>query len=161
MNEETATAPPSLVDLLDQLVEPQPPAPVSMMPETAGWAVLAALVLVAAAFGAWRWWRHWRADAYRRAALAELAAAGDDAARIATVLRRTALAAWPRERVAALSGEAWLAFLDETGGDGGFGGGPGRALIAAPYRGDGGASPEVAALAARWVRRHRVREAAA
>ena len=65
-------------------------------------------VLVAAAIV-----RHQR-NAYRRAALQELATA--DAGAISAILKRTALAAFPREQVASLSGAEWLAFLDRTGG---------------------------------------------
>lgn len=140
----------TLIDLLDQLAEPAEPAPVSMMPETIGWAVLVALVgwLVV------RTVRRRRANAYRREALALLAGAGDDARAIAPILRRTALAAYPRERVASLSGAAWLAFLDRTGGGPGFRSGPGKALVSAPYRDAERETPGLGALAAGWVRRH-------
>ena len=93
-------APTSLIGLIDQLIEPPEPPPVAMTPRTWGWAVLAALLALALAWFGWRAWRRWRANAYRRAALAELAAAGDDPAKIAEIIRRTAIAAWPRERVA-------------------------------------------------------------
>ncbi|MCB1402572.1 MAG: DUF4381 family protein, partial [Rhodobacteraceae bacterium] len=75
MNEDGAPAPTTLIDLLDRLVEPPEPAPMPMTPQTWGWAVLAAALALALAWIAWRAWRRWRANAYRRAALAELAAA--------------------------------------------------------------------------------------
>lgn len=154
MDQAARDAPVSLVGLLDELAEPVAPPPVPLTPQTAGWAVLAAMLAVALlALIAWRV-RRWRANAYRRAALAELATAGEDPAAIALVLRRTALAAWPRAEVAGLSGEAWLAFLDRSGGQPGFVEGPGRALLDAPYR-SGPPQPGLAPLAARWVRRHR------
>jgi hypothetical protein len=155
MNEEDAPAPTTLIDLLNELVEPPEPPPVAMTPETWGWAVLAALLALALAWLAWRAWRRWRANAYGRAALAELATAGDDPATIAEILRRTAFAAWPRERVASLTGRDWLAFLDSTGG-GGFSDGPGAALVEAPYRDGDAPVPGLGEIAARWVRRHRV-----
>ncbi|HMQ95081.1 MAG TPA: DUF4381 domain-containing protein [Amaricoccus sp.] len=155
MNEDGAPAPTTLIDLLHELVEPAEPPPVTMTPQTWGWAVLAVLLALALAWLAWRAWRRWRANAYRRAALAELAAAGDDPVAIAGILRRTALAAWPRERVASLTGRDWLAFLDATGG-GGFAGGPGAALAVAPYRDDAVPVPGLGEAAALWVRRHRV-----
>jgi hypothetical protein len=155
MNEDGHPAPRSLIDLIDQLVEPPEPAPVAMTPQTWGWAVLAALLALALAWIAWRAWRHRRANAYRRAALAALASAGDDPVAIADILRRTALAAWPRETVAGLAGADWLRFLDATGGGGGFADGPGTALVSAPYRA-GPPAPGLGALAERWVRRHRV-----
>jgi hypothetical protein len=158
MNEGDAAAEGiNLVDLIDRLAEPLQPAPVSMAPQTAGWTVLAVLLALVLAWLAWRWVQRWRANAYRRAALDELDAAGDDPAAIADILRRTALAAWPRGRVASLSGADWLHFLDATGGGGGFLEGPGAALASAPYRSDAAAAaPGLGALAARWVRRHRV-----
>lgn len=152
--EDTAPESTSLIDLIDRLVEPPAPPPVSLMPQTWGWVVLAVLLALLAAWLVWRAVGRWRDGAYRRAALAELDAAGDDPAAIAAILRRTALAAWPREEVASLSGEEWLAFLDSTG-DGGFAGGPGAALLAGPYR-QTGPAPGLGDLAARWIRRHRV-----
>jgi Domain of unknown function (DUF4381) len=158
MNEQDpATEAANLVDLLDRLAEPLEPAPVSMTPQTAGWTVLAVLLALVLAWLAWRWLQQWRANAYRRAALAELDAAGDDPAAVADILRRTALAAWPRDRVASLSGADWLRFLDATGGGGGFVDGPGAVLASAPYRSDAAArAPGLGSLAARWVRRHHV-----
>jgi hypothetical protein len=153
--EEEAAEVINLVDLIDRLAEPPEPSPVAMTPQTPGWTVLAILLALLAAWLVWRWVQHRRANAYRRAALAELNAAGDDPAAIADVLRRTALAAWPRERVASLSGRAWLQFLDATGG-GGFADGPGDALLAAPYREDAAPAPGLRDLAARWIRRHKV-----
>jgi Domain of unknown function (DUF4381) len=162
MNEQdAATDAVNLVDLIDQLAEPLEPAPVSLAPQTAGWTVLAVLLALVLAWLAWRWVQRWRANAYRRAALAGLDAAGNDPAAIADILRRTALAAWPRDRVASLSGVDWLRFLDATGRGGGFVDGPGTALASAPYRSDAAApTPGLGALAARWVRRHRVKAGA-
>lgn len=144
----------TLLDLIDRLAEPVEPAAVAMTPQTPGWAVLAVLLALLLGWLVWRFVRRWKADAYRRAALAELEGAGDDPAAIADILRRTALAAWPREQVAGLSGRDWLAFLDATGG-GGFCDGPGRLLAQAPYREDAGTAPGLHDLAVRWVRRHR------
>ena len=158
MNEDDA-APEivNLVTLIDRLAEPPEPAPVSMMPQTAGWTVLAVLLVLALAWLVRYAVTRWRANAYRRAALAELEAAGDDPAAIAVILRRTALAAWPRERVASLHGRDWLRFLDVTGGGGGFAEGSGAVLAGAPYRADAAApAPGLRELAAHWVRCHRV-----
>ncbi len=152
MNEDLSQL--TLVELLD-LLEPVPePAPIPLFPQTAGWLVLGLVAAAAAGWLGYRWVRARRRNAYRRAALSEIAKAGDDPAALALILRRTALAAYPRAAVAGLHGEAWLSFL-ETSGDGtAFRQGPGRAIATAPYA-SSGPVPGIAELAARWVRRHR------
>lgn len=157
----------SLVGLLNQLVEVDAPVPVSMMPQTPGWMVLAVVIAVALIWGARRvlLWR--RATAYRRAALRELALVGDRSVDVARILKRVALVAYPRNRVAALSGDIWLRFLDKTGGDGledgGFENGVGAVLGTAAYvqTAKSGSVSEYAAnsdglnaLACQWVRQH-------
>ncbi|CAB3787442.1 hypothetical protein LMG28688_02469 [Paraburkholderia caffeinitolerans] len=102
------------------------PASVAYWPQTVGWVILLALLVLAALVVAWFAWRRYQKQRYRRLALAELAqiaARMGDAAQRATaladlagLLKRTALAVLPRERVAALSGDAWLAFLQKTHG---------------------------------------------
>ncbi len=146
--------PTTLIDLIDSLAEPAMPDPIPMTPQTAGWAVLAVLVALLLVWFIVRAVQRWRANAYRRAALAALGEAGDDAAAVSAVLRRTALAAYGRARVASLAGGDWLGFLDRTGGDGAFADGPGAALASAPYRADAAPVPGLGALAAHWVRRH-------
>lgn len=116
-------APQSLLELLDKLVEAPEPTPVSWAPQTWGWAALALILLALAAWAVWRAVACYRANAYRRAALAELDRAGDDPALIAEILRRTALKAYPRTDVASLTGERWLRFLDAHAKAGGFAGG--------------------------------------
>ncbi len=145
----------TLSDLIDLLVPPPEPAPVSMVPQTVGWVVLGVLLALGLAWVAWKRWRRWQANAYRRAALEELERAGDDPAAIAVILRRAALAAWPRGDVASLSGDDWLRFLDRTA-DAGFVGEPGSAIVTGPYRADGEPVPGLGALAAEWIRGHRV-----
>lgn len=152
--EETA-APPAgnLIDLLDRLVLPGEPAPVSMMPQTWGWAVLGLILLALTGWGIRGWLRHRRDNAYRRAALRMLGDCGDAPARIAEILRRTALAAYPRADVASLSGEAWLRFLDNHAKGADFVTG-GQALALAPYK-TVATDPALTRRAMDWVRRHR------
>ncbi|MGV6848018.1 MAG: DUF4381 domain-containing protein [Marinibacterium sp.] len=147
----------SLVDLID-LLEPAPEPPaISMLPQTAGWIWLALAVLLAGVWLINRWAAARRRQAYRRAALHALVAAGDDAAAIAAILRRTALAAYPRSEVAGLTGAAWLDFLDRTYGGTGFSGGPGRILARAPYQ-PCPTDPLLQPLARDWITRYRVPE---
>ena len=151
MNEEREIV--SLVDLIDRLVEVAEPEPISLLPQTWAWVAVAAILLAALAYAVWRGIVRHRHNAYRRAALAELDAAGDDAAGIAEILRRAALAAYPRADVAGLAGEQWLAFLDAHANARRFSEGPGRALASAPYAGPAQV-PGLNALAREWVRRH-------
>lgn len=112
---------------LQKLADIAVPPPVSWMPQTWGWAVLALVVAALAVFALMRWRRRWLANRYRREALTELTLIeqrlGDPAGRaqalsaMPELLKRVALAAWPRSAVAQLSGEAWLAFLRRHGGE--------------------------------------------
>ncbi|HTO08909.1 MAG TPA: DUF4381 domain-containing protein [Myxococcota bacterium] len=146
---------------LQGLAELPLPAPVPYTPETPGaWAVLV-LLLAAVAALAWRALRRWRANAYRRAALRELAGLeqASDLARLPALLKRTALAARPRQRVAALSGAAWLEYLDGTMGGREFAAGPGRALATLSYTKQPSLSAEetraLLRLARDWIEHHR------
>ncbi|CAG4888981.1 DUF4381 domain-containing protein [Paraburkholderia saeva] len=111
---------------LQPLKELPLPAPVSWAPQTPGWLAVALAMLAIAMWIGWIAWRRHQRERYRKIALAELdaiAARLNDASRrdaalaaIAPLIKRTALAAAPRERVASLTGDAWLAFLARTRG---------------------------------------------
>lgn len=60
------------------------------------------------------------------------------ASQVSALLRRVAVIRFPEQHPAGLTGEAWLDFLDRTGGNGAFRHGPGASLASAPYqpRGD-------------------------
>lgn len=106
------------------------PAPVSYAPQTIGWALIGALLLAAFLLALWAGLRRYRRQRYRRNALRELADIeaslasrhADPAQRAALLaaiprlLKRTSLEVAPREQVAALTGDAWLAFLRRTRG---------------------------------------------
>ena len=108
---------PELIDLLEPVPEP---APISMAPQTIGWLWLGLALLIFCALLVWRFARHWRRNAYRRAALAELARSAPDASSLALLVRRTALAAYPRSAVASLYGDRWLRFLTRRMAAAGF-----------------------------------------
>jgi hypothetical protein len=146
--------PVTLLDLLDRLIEAPEPPPVSMMPQTWGWAVLALILLIAGMVAAIYMWRRYRANAYRRYAVKELEAARQDPAAVAAILRRTALAAYPRRDVAGLTGDNWLRFLDAQVSGHDFLEGPGRLVAEAPYRVTG-SQPALYSIAKGWVLRHR------
>lgn len=150
---ETAPKITSLIDLLDQLVLPAEPPPVSMMPQTWGWAVLAAITLAMMGWAVLKWRAHRRANAYRRTALQLLDGCDDDPALIAEILRRTALAAYPRTSVASLAGQDWLRFLDQAAKGAQFST-QGTELAVAPYR-ETPADARLTRMARDWVRHHR------
>lgn len=158
---------------LEKLVDIAVPAPVSWVPQTWGWAALGVMLLALAAWAIARWHKRREANRYRTEALAELdriEAHLDDAAgraralaEIPSLLKRVALAAWPRREVAALSGGPWVAFLREHGGGRGFPETAARLLDDAEYRPRqalGAMGPEEARAFARaaraWIEGHRV-----
>ncbi len=53
---------------------------------------------------------------------------------LSILLRRVALTRYPRQQVAALTGNEWLKFLDKTGGNGQFSNGPGKIFATGPYQ---------------------------
>ena len=70
------------------------------------------------------------------------------------LVKRTALAVYPRERVAPLSGEAWAAFIQAHSK---VQGGPGlNALVAGPYRRTTDHVAEAITAAREWIVSHRV-----
>lgn len=128
-----------VTDPLDALRPLHLPEPVSWWPPAPGWWAL--LLLGCLILGAAVWW--WRRGRVRRAALAELrriAAADLSAAELAgevsSVLRRYALAIYPRTDVAGLCGEPWLRFLQERFVGETFGKPTALALVEAPFRRD-------------------------
>lgn len=124
-----------------------PPA-VSFWPPAPGWWIVGAACVLAAGFAVAAAVRHWQRNAYRREALRALEMA--EARDVSAILKRAALAAFPREQVASLSGAAWIAFLDRTGGTA-F---ASTALLALTYGGMGDRDA-VVAQARRWIGHHR------
>ncbi len=154
---------------LDRLHDIVAPPPVPWWPPAPGWWVVGALALVLGARAAWSAWCAWRKAAYRRAALAELRALearGPDEGEceaavreIPALVKRTALAAFRRDRVASLSGAAWLAFLDRTGRTTAFTSGGGEALADLAYdpraaRMDAGDRAELFRVVRTWIGTH-------
>jgi hypothetical protein len=97
----------SLQNLRD-IVIPEPP---TLWPPAPGvWVLL--VIALAVAIALFLLWRRTRArNAYRRAGIALL----EDARTtrdVNVILKRVALAAWPRPEVAPLYGDDWAAFLD-------------------------------------------------
>ena len=103
---------------LKDFVEITAPAAIDWWPQTAGWLWLGAGLLAWLAYRGWQALRRWYRDRYRREAIARLqalAAAPPGQSLVGELnrlLKLTALAAFPREQVARLSGEEWVQFLN-------------------------------------------------
>lgn len=150
---------PQLLDLMNDLVLPEP---VSWMPQTIGWLVTAIWLVAIAVSAGWYGFRRWQKNRYRREALAELASleaqAKTDpsaaAGEIAALVKRTALAAFPRRTVANLHSADWARFLcDSAGGDAQVEHAAAQIAVAA-YRTDVDGNALVAP-ARRWIEVHR------
>lgn len=133
--------------LLREIVVPDPPA---FWPPAPGFWVLLGSVILVALLVAWQWRVDRNRNAYRKAGLSLLNGA-KKAHDVSVVLKRVALAAFPRDQVASLYGDDWAAFLHRTCPRSSF-----SALIAA----DANAPPhqELVDLASTWIRHHRVPE---
>lgn len=126
-------------DWLSQLAPAHAPAPPGWWPPAVGWWVLAGLLLILPA-ASFLWWR-FSASAHRRrlrrAAINELnrirsTAETERARQLQHLMRRYAIALYGASRVAHLSGEAWLRFV-QTHGGAAFGGPRGTLFLAAAY----------------------------
>ena len=122
---------------LTQLAPAHAPAPAGWWPPAPGWWGGALFLIVATA--ALVWWMREPRRALRRTALRQLryirASDADGAAvarAIENLLRRYALSVFGRERVARLTGEAWLGFVTTEGADA-LAGFAGRSLLAAAF----------------------------
>ena len=149
-------------DPLAALRDIHAPGPPGFWPPAPGWIAvgcLAAVAAVAAAVAAVRWWR---AGRVRREALASLRSlrarhrAGMPGAQIAVELsilvRRVALARRPREEVAGLTGERWIAWLESSLP--GIGAATRTALLDAPYAREHSFDvPRALAACEQWIRR--------
>lgn len=138
-----------------------PDAP-GFWPPAPGWIVVACLVTAAGITAAVVSVRRWRAGRFRRDALAVLrslrarhAAGAPDteiAIELSMLVRRVALARRPREEIAGLTGDRWMARLESTLP--GIGVSARTALLDAPYsRRCDFDVPRALAACEHWIRR--------
>jgi len=134
----------SLNNLRDIII-PDPPL---FWPPAPGVWVALGMILATLLLLAWRLHAVRKRNAYRKAGLLLLRSAetGRD---VAVVLKRVALAVFPREQVASLYGEDWVEFLHQSCPQNYF-----SAMLAS----EAGDAPnkELIKLASIWIRYHRV-----
>lgn len=142
--------------LLDNLAPLRQPDAIGWWPLAPGWWLLIGLALLTLLTATVWLWRRRAANHYRRVALEtldRLEAEGTDTAELNRLLKATALRVYGTQ-VAALSGDAWVAFLEthcesidrEALAD-----------LADVYGPESGRpSPETLAAARHWIRRHEV-----
>ena len=143
------------------------PPPIAAGLPAPGWWFLALLLLIG--LGACLVWllNRWRASRYRRAAKAELAALlaawqthQDHQVHLEALqhlLKRVALSCFPRSQVASLTGEAWVAFLDQSSAGRDFSMGAGEILIDGGYLPTATTEAELLGLhqaVLHWINRH-------
>jgi hypothetical protein len=134
----------SLNNLRDIVMPDAPP----FWPPASGFWVALAMVAAILLFVAWRLYTVRNRNAYRKAGLMLLGSA-ETAYDVSVVLKRVALAVFPREQVASLYGDDWAAFLHKTCPRSYF-----KALVSS----NSGAEPaeDLVDLASTWIRHHRV-----
>jgi hypothetical protein len=141
------------LDKLHDFYQPQSP---SWRPQTIGWYAVFAIAALALLWCTVHLIRRRRKNRYRREALNELAQV--EAAQLSGLLKRTALAVWPREQIASLSGAAWLKFLDSSVDEPLFRNSPENCLEEAALSGQQLPIEDESALrnaAGAWIRRHK------
>ncbi len=148
------------------------PPPVPWWPPAPGWYAVLAVALVLLGWAGLVLARRHRANRYRREALRGLAGleamaangtgvGGEALPGLPLLLKRTALTAFPRRSVAALSGAAWHRFLDESADMQVFTDGLGPILDRISYDPSAGSTLDrdetrrLFAAARRWLKRHR------
>jgi hypothetical protein len=137
----------SLSNLRDIVIPDAPP----FWPPASGVWVALAMIAATLIFVAWQLHTARQRNAYRKAGLMLLGSA-ETAYDVSVVLKRVALAVFPREQVASLYGDDWAAFLHKTCPRSYF-----KALVSS----DSSAEPgeDLLGLAGTWIRYHRVPKA--
>jgi len=147
-----------LLNLMHGLVMPEP---VAWLPQTAGWWIVIGWLSAVVLLSGWKVTRRRLRNRYRRDALAELKAIdtssglapAESAQRIAALLKRTALVAYPRQEVASLFGKDWAQFLSESANNDKQIADVADRLASASYRPDADGRA-LSQPARRWIRLH-------
>lgn len=146
---------------LQELRDVHLPDPISLWPPAPGWWMIFGAVVAGVIVSLWILTYRRRTRA-RRLAMTELGAIKqhydthrDDrwlVQRLSAIVRRHAMAIFPRTEVAGLVGTSWLQFLDRTGRTNQFTDGVGHVLSSGPYRPQAAVSAaELVPLVEHWI----------
>ena len=124
-----------------------PDAPGLWTLASGAWLVLG-MVLLTTLIVFFHLYRAWRRNAYRRAGLTLLSSATSNH-EVSVVLKRVALAVFPREQVASLHGRDWAAFLNASCPRCDF-----QAISVADFGAK--VDQQYMAMALTWIRHHRL-----
>lgn len=115
------------------------PDPISLWPNTIGWYLVAIITFFVSITILRKLRKKWRKLAYKRDALQHLsqlewqymsnANQRQLLNELSDLMRRVCLSSFPRQQVAGLTGQKWLAFLDSEGNTNQFTAGCGAALV--------------------------------
>jgi hypothetical protein len=157
---------PTQSDPLAQLRDIHLPAAIEAWPPAPGWWGLAFLCAVALSILVYWAWGKWQANKYRREAIRQLDKIAETYdkngdARVflhdyQLLLKRVALTHYSRDRVANLTGESWVAFLDESSNSSEFTMGAGQVLIDGNYIENPSIDvSQLYDLGRHWIRKHK------
>ena len=117
------------------------PCDISLLPTAPGWQFLGMLIGIYVFYRTIQFSRLWFKNRYRRVALNAIAERGrhnsspiDVAGKLPFYLKATALQAYPRQQIAAMSGQQWLSFLDSQSEGVYFSGPIGVKLLSIAYQ---------------------------
>ena len=155
---------------LSDIVEP---ADITGWPPAPGLVLIALLILLWSSFIVLLWWQRHQRNAYRRAALQELdeikkrirhpETRTEGIRLLSVLLKRVAIAAYPRTAVASLTGDRWNAFLDRQIDDDTFSDGQSKLLAMVMVDPDPGAHltpsdcQRLIQAVQHWIKCHRVK----
>ncbi len=125
------------------------PPPVSFWPLGPGAYLLLLALFIGLILLGYVYRQNYKANQYRRAGL-ELLKSAATVHDVSVILKRVALAVFPRERVASLYGEQWRTFLAEVC--------PECTLQGLQMGPDNKVDSDLIQAAAVWIRKHKVRE---
>jgi hypothetical protein len=157
---------------LEGLIEIALPQSIRYTPQTIGWLILFGLILILFIWIVYRRYRYRKANQYRQWALEKLQdierilrqnlSLEKALAEIPVLVKQTALHCFPREKIASLSDDNWLRFLDASYGGTDFTDGPGQTLEQTAYlppkRLEQYKEEEIRELihtVRRWIKKHR------